>query len=236
MAGILYGVGVGPGEPELMTLKAVNTIRQCPVIAVPQTKSGGTLALDIAAQVVALAGKTIVELPFLMTRDPEKLQENHKANTDVIAGYLQQDQDVAMLNLGDVSIFSTYSYIAQQIEERGFQTRMVAGVPSFCAAAAVVNRSLTQKELPVHIIPAGYEGWEESLDLPGSKILMKPGRSLPDVCQVLARRGLGEKASLVQNCGLPLQRVFPNLAALSKEETDALDGAGAGYFSLIIIN
>ena len=109
--GIFYGVGVGPGDPELITLKAVRCIEQCPVIAAPETKGEKTLALDIARGAVDLAGKTILPLHFLMTRDPGALERSHRAQAERIMEQLDAGRDVAMLNLGDVSIYSTFSYL-----------------------------------------------------------------------------------------------------------------------------
>ncbi len=109
--GIFYGVGVGPGDPELLTVKALRTIERCPVIAAPETRGEKTLALDIARQAVNLEGKTILPLQFLMTRDKQALDQSHRQQAQKIIAYLEQGVDVAMLNLGDVSIYSTFSYI-----------------------------------------------------------------------------------------------------------------------------
>ena len=86
--GTFYGVSVGPGDPELMTLKAVYCIRRCPVLAVPQTAGGGMLALAIARSAVELEGKTILPLRFAMSRDPAVLQAAHAAAADAVKAYL----------------------------------------------------------------------------------------------------------------------------------------------------
>ena len=87
--------------------------------------------------------------------------------------------------------------------EQGYRAEVVAGVPSFCAVAALLQQSLTEMSHPLHIIPAGHGSLEENLALPGTKVLMKTGKALPQVREALRRPGLYEKASLVQNCGLP---------------------------------
>ena len=114
--GTFYGVSVGPGDPELLTLKAVYCIRRCPVLAVPQTAGGGMLALAIARSAVEIEGKTILPLRFAMSRDPAVLQASHAAAADAVKAYLDAGQDVAMLNLGDVSIYSTYSYLEELLQ------------------------------------------------------------------------------------------------------------------------
>lgn len=225
--GIFYGVGIGPGDPELMTVKAVRLLERCPVIAAPRTKSGEMLALDIASGAVDLGGKTVVPLYFTMERDPEKLRESHLAAADAVEPYLAQGNDVAMLNLGDVSIYASYSYLMEILKERGYETAMIPGVPSFCAVAARLNVSLTEMGTALHIAP-GSAALEETLDLPGTKILMKSGRQMPAVLAELAERDVLGRSMLVQNCGLPGEAVYPDLSR------EAPDG-GTGYFATVIV-
>ena len=115
--GVFYGVGIGPGDPELLTLKAVRVLEDCPVIAAPRTKSGEMLALDIATAAVDLGEKTIVPLYFAMERDTEKLRASHLAAAEAVRPYLDEGRDVAMLNLGDVSIYATYSYLMEILKD-----------------------------------------------------------------------------------------------------------------------
>ena len=224
--GSFYGVGVGPGDPELLTLKAIRAMEHCPVIAAPETRGEKTLALDIARGAVDLSGKTILTLEFLMTRDKQKLEESHRAQARAVMEYLDQGQDVAMLNLGDVSIYSTFSYLLEIIKEAGYETEVIPGVPSFCGVAALLQQSLTVMRQPPHIIPGGHGNLEEHLSLPGTKVLMKSGKSLPQVRETLDKLGLSHKASLVQNCGLPDEKVCRDLAEGIPE---------AGYFTTIVI-
>ena len=161
--GIFYGVGIGPGDPELITLKAKRVLESCPVIATPQTSGGKTLALDIASQAVNLEGKTIVPLFFTMARDKEKQHAAHCRAAEEIEKYLAQGLDVAMLNLGDVSIFATYSYLMEILQGKGYETAMIPGITSFCAIAARLSISLTTMNQPLHIVPAGGTDLEEAL-------------------------------------------------------------------------
>ena len=134
--GIFYGISVGPGDPELLTRKAVRVMEECKVIATPQTKGENTLALDIASAAVDMSGKTILPIRFLMTKDKDALQKSHEEAADEIAAWLDKGEDVGMLNLGDVSIYSTFSYIHEILKARGYETVVIPGVPSFCAVAA----------------------------------------------------------------------------------------------------
>ena len=207
MAGRLYGVGVGPGDPELLTLQAVRILREVPVIAAPRTRGEKNLALDIAGGAVDLSQKEILYLEFLMVKDPDQLEQSHRRCAEQILPLLEQGKDVAMLNLGDPSLYGTYGYIQRLVEQAGFETVTVPGIPSFCAVAAQLGRSLTVMDKPLHIIPAGHGGLEQTLPLEGTKVLMKTGRAMAQVKEALRSEGCYQKAALVENCCLPNQRI-----------------------------
>lgn len=229
LTGTFYGVSVGPGDPELLTFQAVRLIRQCPVLAAPQTVSGQMLALDIARRAlgVELDGKTILPLHFAMSRDPAVLQASHEAAADAVQAHLDAGTDVAMLNLGDVSIYATFGYVQELLQARGYAAAMAAGVPSFCAAAARLNRPLTGgMDIPLTIAPGSWA--DRVLDLPGSKVLMKSGRQLPALLDALDAHGTLPDSALVCNCGLPDEAVYPDLSA-------ARPADAAGYFATVLV-
>jgi precorrin-2/cobalt-factor-2 C20-methyltransferase len=226
--GAFYGVGVGPGDPELLTLKAVRLLERCQVIAAPRTKSGEMLALKIASGAVNLHGKTVVPLFFSMERDREKQRASHRAAADEVEKYLAEGMDVAMLNLGDVSIYATYAYLMELLGERGYETVMIPGVPSFCAVAARLGVSLTEMNSTLHISPGGVS-LEETLDLPGTKVLMKSGRQMPATLDALAARKALNRSMLVQNCGLPGEAVYQDLSQKTPENNSV------GYFATVIV-
>ena len=222
--GILYGVSVGPGDPELITLKALRTMEKCPVIAVPRTGGTKTLALDIARQALDLSHKEIVCLEHRMVRDADTLQAQYRKNAAILTEYLQQGKDVALLNLGDVSVYSTYCYIAEEVKKAGYVCEMIPGVTSFCACAAVLGQSLTEATQPLIIFPGSYADLESALDTPGGKVLMKSTKALPALRTAIAERGLGEKTRIVSDCGLPSQSIH------KIDDTDI-----QSYFSTVIM-
>ena len=224
--GILYGVGVGPGDPELLTLKAVRLLERCPVIAAPQTKSGETLALDIVRQTLPLDGKTILPLYFSMERDKALIHAAHEKAADSIQVHLDAGEDVAMLNLGDVSIYATWGYVMDIVRKRGYETAMIPGIPSFCAAAARLDTTLVSWGSPLHVIPAGRAPLEPQLELPGGKVLMKAGHSFPRIVEALKQTGQLNRAALVEDCGLPDERVCTDLGKCPKN---------IGYFATVIV-
>lgn len=155
-----------------MTRKAVRVLEDCPVLAVPRTPAGDSLALEIAQAGADLTDKEIHFIDFAMSRDEEKRRQAHRRAAEAVRALLDRGTDVAMPVLGDVSLFASSAYVAQLLEEEGCRCVRVPGVPSFCAAAARLGRSLDGRwTWPVHIVPAGGFPLEEALDLRGQRLL-----------------------------------------------------------------
>ena len=227
MNGKLYGVGVGPGDPDLITLKAIKTIKACEVIAVPKTGETERVAFHIAKQSIPeLESKEMIELYMPMTRDKQLLSASHDKAADAVIDLLKQGKSVAFLTLGDPSIYSTYIYVHKRVIEKGYEAQLVAGVPSFCAVAARLNIELTEGAQPLHVIPASYHGVDEGIDWNGTKVLMKTGKSIGAVKEILHQKGLYNSAKMVQRCGMDGEQVFQSL-----DDADE----NTSYFSIIVI-
>lgn len=222
--GVCYGVGVGPGDPGLLTLRGAEVIRACPVLAVPV--SGGRLAaLEIACRAVPEAAeKELLRLELPMLRDRAALEKNYDTAAARVLAVLDSGRDVAMLNLGDPSLYATYSSVQSRVLAAGYEAVTVPGVPSFCAVAARLNVGLTRPHLPLHIIPGGYPGVEEALGYPGTKVLMKAGKELQRLPALLEGRGC--TAAAVTDCGMDTEAVRTDLTRLE---------GPAGYFTTVII-
>ena len=204
MTGILFGTGIGPGDPELMTLKAVRLIRENDTIAVPGEKPEESIAYQIAVQAVPeLAEKELVAIPMPMTKNAKELEENHRRGAEKIEELLDAGKNVVFLTLGDPTVYSTYLYVHRRVLEDGYDARIVSGVTSFCAAAASLSEGLVENSEELHVIPASYQ-IEDALELSGTKVLMKAGKKMPAVKQFLKEKNC--RAVMVENCGMDTVR------------------------------
>lgn len=220
----LYGIGVGPGDPELLTLKALRVIRESDVIALPGEVPMDTVAYKIVVQAYPeLAEKELLAVHMPMTKDPVKLEESHSQGAEVIANLLDQGKQVAFLTLGDPTVYSTYIYVHKRVEEAGYPVEIISGITSFCAVAAKLNIGLVEKAEPLHVVPASYQ-IEDSLKLPGTKVLMKAGKQMGNVKKMLIEND--EEAVMIQNCGMSGEKIYRSVDEIPED---------AGYYSLIIV-
>lgn len=126
MVGKLYGIGVGPGDPGLLTVKAKETLERCGVVAYPVRKLGeGSTAFDIAKQVVDMSEKSVEEFLFDMDPDDSVREKCREEAMEKMCRLLDNGEDIAMVTLGDVGIYSTYMYIDREIASRGYETEVI---------------------------------------------------------------------------------------------------------------
>ena len=220
--GTLYGVGVGPGDPELLTFKAARILREADVIAIPDTGRAEKTALSIAESFIE--GKERIFCPAPMTTDKSKTAAAYDKTAAELAEILESGQSVAFITLGDPSVYSTYNYVAKRVAAMGFATQTVAGVTSFCAAAARLSESLCEGSQALTIIPASSTEPELWRNLPGNKVLMKAGGKMSALTEELM--GLDADIFAVTNCGMEGESLARSAPELSED---------AGYFSVIIV-
>ncbi len=225
--GKLYGIGVGPGDPELLTLKALRLVRDCAVIAVP----GKAIEESVAWKIVqgaypALTEKESVAVPMPMVKDAAELAASHRQAATQLEALLKAGKDVAFLTLGDVTVYSTYLYVHRLVLADGYEAELINGVPSFCAAAARLNMGLVEQEEALHVLPATYAAsdLDELLAQPGTKVLMKSGRRFAEVREKVLQSG--QAVVMVENCGMLDERVYAGAENLPAE---------AGYYTLLIV-
>lgn len=207
LSGILYGVSVGPGDPELVTIGAVRAMDRCNIIAVPRTKGESSLALTIVSRAADMSGKEIVFFDFPMSRNKSEWEQSHDSAAEDICVRLSEGENVAMLCLGDISVYSTFSYIAEKVKERGFVCRWIAGVTSFCAAAAACGSSLVSGNEPLIIIPASADNFDELMSLSGTKVIMKSRGVSDKLRSVLESRTF----FAVADCGMEGEKIYTDV-------------------------
>lgn len=222
--GILYGVGVGPGDPELLTLKAVKILKAADVIAVPDKGSGEKTAWNIVRGYVG--GKPILPCATPMIRNRQQLDDAHERIADTLCALLAEGKTVAYITLGDPSVYSTYLYLHQRVVNRGYPAVMVPGIPSFCAAAARLGTALCEGAERLMIVPASHKDISDCLQTDANLVFMKAGKEIGALRETLREAGRLEQASLVENCTMEEERVYPRFA-------EAPDGAG--YFSVVLV-
>lgn len=228
MAGHLYGVGVGPGDPELMTLKAVRVIRQSDVVAIPAKDKDSCTAYNIAKQSVDdIDLKEVISIEIPMTKDRKKLLDAYEKGVKILEDKLSEGKSIAFINLGDPTVYSTYMGVHERIVSDGFDAEIVNGVTSFCAVAARLGTSLAKTRESIHIYPASYEN-NDIFNTEGTKVLMKSGKRLTEIKEELIsleRKG-NIKAYAVADCTMETETIFKDISKLDEN---------AGYFTTVIV-
>ena len=170
MAGKLYGVGVGPGDPELLTLKALRLVKEAEVIALPGQIPEDTVAFKIVEGAYPELGKKeLLAVPFPMSKDPEVLKSYHDAGADKVKAVLDQGKDVVFLTLGDPTVYSTYLYIHHRLVAQGYHILLCSFRPSehrTCGEGRASSRDpgfLSDRGCAEAFRYQGpYEGWKEN--------------------------------------------------------------------------
>ena len=135
---------------------------------------------------------------------------------------LDQGKDIVFLTLGDPTIYSTFSYLQKRVEDDGYETALVSGITSFCAAAARTNQPLVEWNQTLHIVPAVHR-LGDTPDAEGNYVFMKSGKKMKQVKEIL--RETGKQVSMVENCGMETEHVYRSVDEIPDD---------AGYYSLII--
>lgn len=225
--GILYGIGVGPGDPELMTIKALRILKECDVVFTPGKSRMESTAYGIAVQaLLELEEKDCVCVEIPMVHDRKQLNQAYDQAADLVEERLCRGQKAAFLNLGDVTLYATYLHVHRRIQKRGFQAELINGIPSFCAAAAVFGTGLAEGHEQFHILAKPGQV-EAGLALSGTKVIMKSSRQSSQFRQQLeTAEQEGQEVFLAENCGMPGQRLQKGAGAVTGQE---------GYYSLILV-
>ena len=223
MEGKFYGVGVGPGDSELLTVKAVNAIKNADVIIAPKTeKKDGSVALTIAEPYISNA--EIVYQTFPMVKHFEESKEIFEQNTNQILDFLRAGKNVAFLTLGDPMFFSTYIYIYRLLKNSGANIETIPGIPAFLAIASHIGRAAAYGNDIITIIPATAQKEKivDALRVSDSAVLMKVYKNFAEIVDTLDAENMAENAVLISRYGLDDEKVFDDIRAHKDDKLNYL--------------
>lgn len=228
--GNFYGVGVGPGDKELLTLKAVRIIKSADCIFVPKADSKETsLALETVKDIVV--GKRTIEQVYPMVRDRDKLKAAWLKAANEVKDELEKGNNVAYLTIGDPLTFSTYCYLLQHLSKMipSQNIHTIPGITSYNAAACLANFPLIEQNEKLAVIPISKEIDElrPILDNFDTVVLMKVAKKLDEVVDLLDEMGLIDNSLFASYIGFNNEYITHDL--------NSLKGSGKGYLSVIIV-
>ena len=202
--GKLFGIGVGPGDTELITLKAARILESVPVIFSPKSsKEKDSIALSIVRPILEKREDykrlMIVAPIFPMIEDKDELEKVWTSASEMISQYLDSGRDVAFITLGDSSIFSTYSYVQKKLIDK-YEIETVPGITSFTACAAAKNEALVEQNEILTIVPKIDDRLNKVLDTSDSIVLMKASRNTSDLEATIEEKNRPKEIYSVQNC------------------------------------
>ena len=230
--GRLYGIGIGPGDPKLLTLRAKEILDRVDLIFCPKGDEGGTSWARSIIEATTAAPKEFVELTFPMTRDRKVLEDYWKKAAARIAEEMAKRKEGAFITLGDPFIYSTYIYLLETLRRDfpSIEVETVPGITAFNAAAARAQVPLVQGEERLAVLPVTktLKGLKEAFEAFDTVILMKVGSKLGRVMALLKEMDLLKSSVLVSRLGHPEEKIISNLSSLEGDKR-------AGYLSVVIV-
>ena len=202
--GKLYGIGVGPGDTELLTLKAARILKSVPVIFTPKSsKEKDSIALSIVKPILEERDDykrlMLVTPIFPMIEDKDELEKIWTSASEMISQYLDSGRDVAFITLGDPSVFSTYAYVQKRLRDN-YEIETVPGITSFTACAAARNKALVEQNQILSIVPKIDDRLEQVLEYSNSIVLMKASRNTSELEATIEKDEREKEIYSVQNC------------------------------------
>lgn len=232
--GTLYGVGVGPGAPDLITLRALKTLKSVAVIAIPRrSEFDPSVAWSIAQPNVGdIPGQERLFLNFPMTKDPTLLRPAWNTAFEKIGERLEKGLSVAFITEGDPFVYSTFIYLFNEAPRRwpGIKVEVVPAVSSITAVPAATGIPLVDGQERVAILPASYgtEDLVEILNKFDTTVIMKPGSVMPQVVAALEQTGLLDRAVYVSKATTQSEKIVKDVRSLRNDKCD--------YFSMVVVS
>jgi len=232
--GTFYGIGVGPGDPDLLTIKAAKILATCPHIFVPKAKmKADSVALEIAQKHIDPSSQ-IHEQVFPMVPDKEVLSAHWRMAAEEIAAILRAGEDACFLTLGDSLVYSTYIYLLRELKIILPEVTAITipGITSFNAVAALTHFPLGEGKEPIRVIPTADDlaPVQKAFEEPGTVVLMKIGDRLQTILTMLEEKHLIGNAVFVARAGHEKQQIETDLRKLKGSD------AKAGYLSVILVH
>ncbi|MFA6849449.1 MAG: precorrin-2 C(20)-methyltransferase [Selenomonadaceae bacterium] len=224
MSGVFYGIGVGPGDPELLTMKAIHAIEKADVLIAPKTeKKDGSVALSIAKPYF----KDDIEIVYQVFPMVVKFEESTAAwevNKNEILALLHAGKNVAFLTLGDPMFYSTYIYVYRLLEHEDVQIETIPGVPAFCAIGSKLGYPLVEGNDILSVIPAtaDEEKIRKILAVTDNVVMMKVYKNFANMTDILEENGMAKNAVMVSRCGLPDEQRIDDIKARKNEKVNYL--------------
>lgn len=218
-----YGIGVGPGDEELLTLKAVNVLKTLDVLLIPATKKGKKGVAHTIAEKYLKKKLEVKYINFPMVVDEKVFEKAGQAAAEIIIEVVNNNQNIGFITLGDPGVYSTYGYIVAALNG-AVEIETIPGITSFCAAAAMANRPLVQKDEILSIIPmnAKDEQIDNVLADGDTFVFMKVYKREKRVIDLLKKHHLDEQGVLALRCGFDEAEVKEDVIQGLKENTDYL--------------
>ena len=207
---LLYGVGVGPGDPELLTLKAARVIREAHYVFAPRPQADETGLAERAAA-AHLTGKQVVFLHLPMGPDNAAL---YRQIAETIVRTIHDGEAGAFLTIGDPSVYSTFTYVMQAVQQFGVKIAIVPGISSFSAAAAVLQVPLVSKQESFYLADGGVN--EAALPYVQSVCVLKPQKHKADTLAKLERHGFTYAS--IKRCSLPQEEILRTAADILQDD------------------
>lgn len=231
MIGTLYGLGVGPGDPELITVKAFRVLKESEVIAYPVKQKGNkSYAQQIISVYINPEKKEMLGLVFPMTKDPELLEREWSTAVERVWEKLQEGKDVAFVTEGDPLLFSTFIYMMKLMRERHPEVpiSIVPGITSISGATSRLGIPLADGDDKVAIVPArnDYEAMKKAIEEHDCIVFIKVAKVLPLMLRILRELDLMDKASVVSKVTSPEEVIW---------DIHALDAVELEYLSLMVV-
>jgi len=209
--GKFIGIGVGPGEPDLLTVKAIKALNDVDVICAPKSKeSKPSLALSIVQNILddRKSEYEIIEPLFPMIEDENALQEYWNHAAERISEKLDIGRDVAFITLGDPTVYSTFSYVFSRIRELDYETLIIPGITSFTGCAASAKIPLAEKDEIMVIVPKVDERLGQILEHGDTFVIMKTSRHSETLAEMINKDKRDKEVISVQNCSMEDETIF----------------------------